>query len=83
MHFSDIVYETNIEDTTAYPLCNQMNAVLKHIGLPRSRCFQVENTDSKLGENVGTTQIMELLIVNWTIIMCTFWIFAHTFGYGA
>ena len=49
-----------------------MNVVLKHRGLPKSRCFQVENTSSKLGENVGITKIMELSIVNWTSIMCTF-----------
>ena len=83
MYFSDIVYETNtILKMLQHTFNNQMNAVLKHRGLPRSRRFQVENTGSKLGENVGITQIMELLIVNWTIVMCTFWIFAHTFDYG-
>ena len=59
-----------------------MNAVLKHSGLPRSRSFQVENIGLKPGENVGISQTMELPIVNWTTIMCTFWIFAHTSGYG-
>ena len=83
MYFSNIAYETNtILKILQHTFNNQMNAVLKHRGLARGRCFQVENTSSKLGENVGLTQIMELSIVNWTIIMCTFWIFAHTFGYG-
>ena len=59
-----------------------MNAVLKYIGFPRSRCFQIENTASKLEENIGISQIIELLIVNWAIIMCTFLIFAHTYGHG-
>ena len=63
------------------PLCDQMNAVLKHSGLPRSR-FQIENTGSKLEENIGIRQIMELSIVNWTIMMCTSLIFTHTFGHG-
>ena len=32
------------------PLCDQMNAVLKYSGFPRSHCFQIENTGSKLEE---------------------------------
>ena len=67
MYFSDIVYETNT-------ILKRMNAVLKPRRLPRSRYFQVENTGSKLGENVGITLIMELSIVNCTIVMFTFWI---------
>ena len=80
MYFSDIVYETN----TIYsiPLCNQMIVVLKHSGFPRSCCFQIENTVSKLEENIEIKQITELSIVNWVIIMCAFLIFAHTFGHG-
>ena len=57
------------------PLCDQMNAVLKHSGFPSSRCFQVENTGSKLEENTGISQIKKLLIVNWVIMMSTFFIF--------
>ena len=53
-------------------LCDQINAVLKHSGLPRSRCLQIENTDSKLEEKTGISQITELSIVNWAIMMCTF-----------
>ena len=49
-----------------------MNAVLKHNGFPGSRCFQIENTGSKLKENTGISQITELSIVNWTIVICTF-----------
>ena len=49
-----------------------MNTVLKHSGFPRSRCFQIENTGSKLDENTGIIQITELSIVSWAIIMCTF-----------
>ena len=64
------------------PLCDQMNAVLKHSGFPRRRCFQIENTGSQLEGNTGIRQVMELSIVNWAIIMCTFLIFAHTFGNG-
>ena len=59
-----------------------MNAVLKHSGLPRIRCFQIENTGSKHEENIGINQIAELSIVNLAIIMCTFLIFSHTFGHG-
>ena len=59
-----------------------MNAVMKHSALPRSRCLQIEHTGSKLEENIGTNQMTELSIVNWAIIMCTFLIFAHTFGQG-
>ena len=57
-------------------------AVLKHSTLPRSCCFQVKNTGSKLEENIGISQVMELSKVNWAIIMCAFLIFAHTFGHG-
>ena len=57
------------------PLYDQMIAVLKHSGFPRSCCFQIENTDSKLEENIGISQITELSIVNWAIIMCTFFDF--------
>ena len=64
------------------PLCDQMNAVLKHSGLPRSRCFQIENTGSKLEENTGISQIMELSVVNWAIMMCTFLIIARKLGHG-
>ena len=49
-----------------------MNAVLKHSGIPRRRCFQIENTSSKLEENTGLSQITELSIVNWTIMMGIF-----------
>ena len=62
------------------PLSDQMNAVPKHSGFPRIRCFQIENNGSKLEENTGISQITELSIVNWDIIMCTFLIFAHIFG---
>ena len=51
--------------------------------IPRSRCFQIENTVSKLEEYTGISQITELSIVNWAIIICTFLTFAHTFGHGA
>ena len=64
------------------PLCDELNAVLKHSGFPRSRCFQIQNTGSKLRENTGISQITELSIVNWAIIMCAFFIFARTFGHG-
>ena len=63
-------------------LCDQMYAVLKHSGFPRRRCFQIENTGSQLEENTGISQITELSIVNWAIMMCTSLIFAHTFGNG-
>ena len=59
-----------------------MMAVLKRSGFPRSRCFQIENTGSKLDKNLGISQIRKLSIVNWAIMMCTFSIFAHTFGHG-
>ena len=59
-----------------------MIAVPKHNGLPRSSRCQIENTGSKLEETVGIIQITELSIVNWAIILCTFLIFAHTFGHG-
>ena len=59
-----------------------MNAVLKHSGFPRSLCFHIENTGSKLEGSTGISQIAELSIVKWAIIMCTFLIFAHTFGHG-
>ena len=59
-----------------------MNAVLRHSGLPWSRGFQIENTGPKLEEDIGISQIMELSIVSWAIIMCTFLIFANTFGHG-
>ena len=49
-----------------------MNAVLKHSGFHRGRCVQVENTGSNLEENTGISQIKELSIVNWAIMMCTF-----------
>jgi len=49
-----------------------MNAILKQTGLPRSRCFQIEYTSSKLEENVGTSQIVEVSIVNWAIITRNF-----------
>ena len=35
------------------PLHDQIIAVLKDNGLPRSGCFQIENTGSKREENVG------------------------------
>ena len=63
-------------------MCDEMNAVLKHSGFARSLCFQVKNTGSKLEENTGIRQITELSIVNWAIMMYTFFIFAHTFGQG-
>ena len=63
------------------PLYDQMNVVQKHSALPRSPCFQVENTGSKLEGNVGISRVMVLSIVDWTIIMCTFFIFAHAFGH--
>ena len=59
-----------------------MNAVLNHSGFPRSRCFQIENTGSKLEENTRISQITELSIVNCAIIKRTFLIFARTFGHG-
>ena len=59
-----------------------MNAVLKHSGFPKSRCFQIENTGLKLEENTGISQITELSIVNWAIIMCILLIFTYTFGHG-
>ena len=59
-----------------------MNAVLKHSGFSRSRCFQIENTGSKLEENTGISQVKELSIVNWDIMVCTCFIFAHTFHHG-
>ena len=81
MYFSDTVYETNtILKILQHTLIQSNERRTEAQRLPRSRCFQAENTSSKLGENVGITKIMELSIVNWTIIMCTFWIFAHTFG---
>ena len=49
--------------------CDQMNAVLKHSGFPRRRCFQIENTGSKLDDNTGISQKTELPIVNWAIIV--------------
>ena len=58
-----------------------MNAVLKRCALPKSRCFQIENTGSKLEENAGISQITKSSIVNWAIIMCSSFIFAHTFGH--
>ena len=64
------------------PLYDQMNAVLKQSDFPRSRCFHIENTGSKFKENTGISQIPELSIVNWAIIMRNFLIFAHTFGHG-
>ena len=48
-----------------------MIAVLKHNGFPKSCCFQIENTGSKLEDNTGMSQITELSIVNWAILMCT------------
>ena len=54
------------------PLRDQMIAILKHSGFPRIRCFQTENTGSKLKENTGINQITELSIVNWAIMMCNF-----------
>ena len=59
-----------------------MNAILRHSVFPRSCSFQVENTSLKLDEYVGISQIMESSIITWAIIMCTFRIFAHMFGYG-
>ena len=64
------------------PLCDQMNAVLKHNGFSWSRCFQIENTGSKLEESVGIIQIAESSVVNWAIITYTFLIFARFFGHG-
>ena len=64
------------------PLCDQLDAVLKRSAMPRSLCYQIENTGSRLEENVGISQIMELSIANRAIIICTFLIFAHTFGHG-
>lgn len=49
-----------------------MNAVLKRCALPKSRCFQIENTGSKLEENIGISQITEVSIVNWAIITRNF-----------
>ena len=57
------------------PLYEQLIAVLKYSGLPRSRCSQTENTVSKLEEIVGISQITALSIVNWAINMCHFLIF--------
>ena len=59
-----------------------MNAVLEHSGITRNRCFQIDNTGSKLEEDIGISQITESSIVNWAIIMCTFLIFAHMFDRG-
>ena len=64
------------------PLCDQMNAILKLRRFPRSRCFQIGNTGSKLEENIGISQITQLSIVNWAIIMCNVLIFAYTLGHG-
>ena len=46
-----------------------------------SRCFQIENPGSKLEENMGISQITKLSIVIWDNIICTFFIFARTFGH--
>ena len=51
-------------------MCDEMNVVLKHSGFAKSRCFQVENTGSKLEENTGIRQITELSVINWAIIIC-------------
>ena len=59
-----------------------MKAVLKHSGFPRSLCFHIENTGSKLEGSTGISQIAELSIVNWAIMMFTFLTLAHTFGQG-
>ena len=64
------------------PLCDQINAVLKHIGFSRSRCVQIENTGSKPEETTRISQFKDLSIVNWAIIKCTFLVFAHTFSHG-
>ena len=83
MYFSDMcLRQIQYHRYYSIPLYDQMIAVLKHIGFPRFCCFQIKNTGSKLEENVGIIQIMEISIVNWAIIMCTFLIFAHTFGHG-
>ena len=47
------------------PLYDQMIAVRRHSGIPGSRCFQMENTGSKLEENIGISQITELSVVDW------------------
>ena len=60
-----------------------MNALLKHSGFPRSRCFQIENTGSKLEENTGISQITEISIVNWAIMMCTFYFCSHVWPRNA
>ena len=74
MYFSDIMYETNtILQILQHTLVrsNDCRTEIQWIA-PRSRCFQMENTGSKLEENVGISQITELSIVNWAIVMCTF-----------
>ena len=63
MYFADNVYETNtILQILQHTLVRSVIAVLKHSGLPRSRCFQMEITGSKLEENVGISQVTELSI---------------------
>ena len=59
-----------------------MNAVLMHSGIPRSCCFQIENTGSKIEENSGIRQITGLSVVNWAIIMYTFLTSTQIFGHG-
>ena len=84
MYFSDIMYETNtILQIPHHTLVrsNECRTEAQWIA-PRSRCFQIANTGSKLEESTGISQRPELSIVNWAFMMCTSLIFAHTFGHG-
>ena len=60
-----------------------MNAVLKHSELPRSRCFQIENTVSKL-EKKRRNRLHNGIINSYLgyYHAYVFLNFAHTFGHG-
>ena len=83
MYFSDIMYETNIIlHILQHTLVRSNECRTKAQCFAKESFFQIENTGSKLEENVRICQIMELSIGNWAIMMCTFLIFAHKFGHG-
>ena len=67
MYFFDIMYETSIVLQILHHTLVQSSecAVLKHSGFPRSRCFQIENSGSKLEENIGMNQITEFFKISF------------------
>ena len=83
MYFSDILYGTStILQILQHTFVRSNECHTEAQQIPRSRCFQIENTGSKREENIGISQITELSIVTWAIIICTSLISAHTCGHG-